>query len=185
MKHTQLITRDTVRLWLLSVAIGSGLLIFAYAAVQQSLRLGLNEPQWQIAEDTAYQLSQGTAPAAVVPNSVVDESRSLAPFVTVVDQNGHVLASSGKIGGSVPLPPASAFPDAQKRGHNWFTWQHDNNAVRDAAVIVPYTDGGRLGYVLVARSMKQVEDTIGRITVLAGLTLLGVLLAPALILWLV
>ena len=182
MKQVRHLNRQTVRLWLLSVAIGTGLIVFSYTAVQQSLRLGLNDPQWQIAEDSAYQLSQGSSPLSVIPSSVVDESRSLAPFVTIVDNNIHVLASTGKIGDSVPLPPASSFPDAQKRGNNWFTWQHDNNTVRDATVIVPYSHGNTSGYVLVARSMKQVENTIGHITVLAGLTLIGVLLAPTLIL---
>lgn len=182
MKQNWHLNRHTLRLWLLSVAIGSGLIVFSYTAVQQSLRLGLNDPQWQLAEDAAYQLSQGASPSSVIPSSVVDESRSLAPFVTIVDDNVQVLASSGKIGDTVPLPPASSFPDAQKRGNNWFTWQHDNNTVRDATVILPYHHGTASGYVLVARSMKQVENTIGHITVLAGLTFIGVLLAPALIL---
>jgi hypothetical protein len=179
------LTRNALRLWLLAVAIGGGLTLFAYIAVQQSLRLGLNDPQWQIAEDTAAQLSQGVAPESVIPRVTVDESRSLSPFVTVVDSHIHVLASSGKIGDILPLPPASSFPDAQKRGDNWFSWQHDDNTVRDAAVIVPYHHDGQSGYVLVARSMRQTENTIGHITVLAGLTLLGVLLAPAIILLLV
>src|ERR1700681_2273093 len=162
--------RQSLRLWLLAVTIGSGLTVFAYTAVQQSLRLSLNDPQWQIAQDTAYKLTQGASPASVLPNNTVDESKSLAPFVTIVDNNIHVLASSGRIGDSIPLPPPSAFPDAQKRGDNWFTWQHDNNTVRDAAVIVPY-QGPHTGYVLVARSMSQVENTIGHIAVLAGLTM--------------
>lgn len=178
-------TRQSVRLWLLAVTIGGGLLLFAYVAVQQSLRLGLNDPQWQIAEDAANKLNQGTAPASVVPTTIVDESKSLSPFVTIVDSDGKVLASSGKIGDKVPLPPTSAFPDSQKRTNKWFSWQHDNGQVRDAAVIVPYASGNNSGYVLAARSMSQVEDTIGHITLLAGLTLLGVILAPAIILFLV
>ena len=177
-------SRQTVRLWLLAVTLGGGLTVFAYTAVQQSVRLDLNNPQWQIAEDTAALLSQGAAPASVMPPTVVDEAQSLAPFVTIVDQRINVLASSGRIGSQVPLPPASAFPDAQRRGSNWFTWQHDNNTLRDATVIVPY-GGAHPGYVLVARSMRQAENTLGHITLLAALTLLGVLLAPTLILLLV
>jgi len=184
MQRLKRMNRQSLRLWLLAVTIGSGLTIFAYTAVQQSLRLGLNDPQWQIAEDTAYKLTQGATPVSAIPSNIVDESKSLAPFVTVVDRNIHVLASSGRIGSIVPLPPPSAFPDAQKRGNNWFTWQHDNNAVRDATVIIPY-QGLHPGYVLVARSMSQVENTIRHIAVLAGLTLVGVLLAPTIILWLV
>jgi hypothetical protein len=181
MKPAARLDRQSLRLWLLVVTMGFGLTIFAYTAVQQSLRLSLNDPQWQIAEDTANKLTQGSTPSSVLPANMVDESSSLSPFVTIVDKNIKVLASSGRIRGQVPLPPASAFPDAQKRGNNWFTWQHNDNSLRDAAVIVPY--GGRHpGYVLVARSMSRVENTIGHITVLAGLTLLGVLIAPALIL---
>lgn len=184
MKQIQRLNRQTIRLWLLSVAIGTGLTLFAFVAVQQSLRLGLNDPQQQIAEDTAYRLSQGASPSSIIPSTVVDESRSLAPFVTVVDSNMQVQASSGRIGDITPLPPASAFADAQKRG-SWFTWQHDNNTVRDATVIIPYSHGNSSGYVLAARSMKQVENTISHIAMLAGLTFVGVLLVPALILLLV
>ena len=173
------ITRQSLRLWLLAVTIGVGLLLFGYVGLQQSLRLGVNDPQQQIAQDTAAKLTQGAAPRSVVPTTLVDESQSLAPFVTIVDNNSNVLASSGKIGSKVPLPPASAFPDSQKRSNDWFTWQHDDGKVRDAAVIVPY--GNHAGYVLVARSMSQVENTIGYITVLAGLTLLGILIVPALL----
>lgn len=182
--HLQ-INRQTVRLWLLSVAIGTGLTVFCFTAVQQALRLGVNEPQSELAEDTAYKLSHGSSPASVVPSTTIDESRSLAPFVTIVDRNNNVLASSGTIGSTVPLPPASSFPDSQKRGSNWFTWQHDDNRLRDATVIVPYSSGTTSGYVLAARSMKQVENTIRHIEVLAGLTLLGVFVAPILILLLI
>lgn len=172
------VTRQSFRLWLLAVTIGSGLLLFAYVGLQQSLRLGLNDPQLQIAEDTVIKLSQGNSPQTVIPTSIVDESRSLSIFVTIVDNNIHVLASSGKVGNNVPLPPDSSFPDSQKRHNNWFTWQHDG--IRDAAVVVPYGDSA--GYVLVARSMSQTENTIGYITELAGLTLLGIIIVPAVIL---
>ena len=173
--------RQCLRIWLVAVVIGGGLTVFAYTAVQQSLRLGLNDPQWQIAEDAAAKLAAGATPASVMPNETIDEATSLVPFATIVDQHINVLASSGKIGDAIPLPPASAFPDAQKRGDNWFTWQHDNNTVRDATVIVPY-QGAHSGYVLVARSMRNVENTIGHITILAALTLLGVLIAPTIVL---
>jgi hypothetical protein len=185
MRKLKKITRQHVRLWLLVVVIGSGVTLFAYIAVQQSLREGLNAPQLQIADDTAAQLNNGALPSAVISPMKVDESTSLAPFTTIVDQHMHVLASSGSIGTIVPLPPASAFSDAQSRPSNWFTWQHDNNTLRDATVIVPFHHEGLSGYVLVARSMAQVEATIGHITVLAALTLLGVILAPAIILLLV
>jgi hypothetical protein len=175
------ITLQSLRLWLLAVTIGGGLLVFGYVGLQQSLRLGANDPQTQIAEDTASKLSQGASPQSVIPATTVDESQSLSSFVTIVDNNIHVIASSGMVGSTVPLPPNSSFPDSQKRPNNWFTWQH--NGVRDAAIIVPY--GNHAGYVLVARSMGQIENTIGYITGLAGVTLLGIIVVPALILILI
>lgn len=185
MKAKRKLTRESLRLWLLAVTIGSGVLLFSYIAVQQSLRYSLNEPQLQIAQDAANQLSTGDkTPQSIIPTTSVDESRSLAPFVTIVDKNGSVLASSGKIGEVVPLPPLSAFSDAQKRTSTWFTWQHNNNTLRDAAVIVPF-NGKTSGYVLVARSMSQTEELISRITVFAAWTLLGILLVPALIIFLI
>lgn len=185
MLKRQPITRQKMRLWLLAVVIGGGVTLFSYVAVQQSLREGLNAPQLQMAQDIAAQLNSGMSPASVLPPVKVDEATSLDPYVTIVDQHMQVLGSSGSIGSVVPLPPASAFPDSQNRRTNWFTWQHDNNSVRDATVIVPFHHGSESGYVLAARSMSQVEATIGHITVLALLTLLGVILAPAIILLLV
>lgn len=185
MLKQKLLIRQNVRLWLLVVVVGGGVTLFTYVAVQQSLREGLNAPQLQMSEDIAAQLNGGASAASVIPPVKIDESTSLDPFVTIVDQHMHVLASSGSIGSVVPLPPSSAFPDSQTRRSNWFTWQHDNNTLRDATVIVPFHHGNESGYVLAARSMSQVEATIGHITILAILTLLGVLLAPAIILLLV
>lgn len=133
----------------------------------------------------ADKLDSGAAtPQSIIPTNIVDESKSLAPFVTIVDKNGTVLATSGKIGDVTPLPPLSAFADSQNRANNWFTWQHDDNKVRDATVIVSY-GGKQPGYVLAARSMSQTEDTIEKITVLAAWTLLGILVAPALVILLI
>lgn len=174
-----------IRIYLLTVVIGFGLTLFAYIAVQQSLRLSLNQPQLQIAQDTAQELEQGESADSVVPKNTVNEAISLSPFVTVVDGNIRVLASSGKIGNQVPLPPASTFPDSQKRSTNWFTWQHDNYSVRDAAVIVPFSSSHGSGYVLVARSTSQTEAIIGHITVLAIFTLLGIVLASAIIIFVI
>ena len=173
--------RKIFRIWLLVVVVGFGVTLFTYLAVQQSLRLSLNMPQLQIAQDAANQLSQGASPSTVLSSTqLIDESKSLAPFMTIVDKNINVIATTGKIGDVTPLPPPSSFPDSIKRGNTWFTWQHDNNNVRDAAVIVPY-GGANPGYVLVARSMNQTENIVSRLTILAGFTLLCILVFSTLI----
>ncbi len=169
-----------LRLWVLASVIGVGIVLFSWLAVQQSMRLGANNPQWQIAGDDAARLKAGAAPSTVVPNLHINEASSLATFVTVTDRNRKVLVSSGEVDGRYPLPPAGSFTAALPKGYTWFTWQHDGG-VRDAAVIVPYS-GRHPGYVLVARSLRQVEDNETHIQNLALLTLVGVLVAPGIIL---
>jgi hypothetical protein len=62
------------------------------AAVQQDLRLGANDPQLQLAEDTARALDAGTPATTLVATSKVDVATSLAPFLVIYDGAGNVLA---------------------------------------------------------------------------------------------
>src|SRR6266550_3224320 len=73
---------------------------FAYVAVQQNYRQSANDPQIQVAADTATLLSAGQTPQAVVDTKrIVDPSKSLAAFVTVVGQNGDEQASNAQLNG--------------------------------------------------------------------------------------
>ena len=65
-----------------------------YLVVQQNYRLSANDPQIQIAEDTADLMEKGASPAAMIPDHTVDIAKRLAPYAIVYDNQGKVLAYS-------------------------------------------------------------------------------------------
>ncbi len=170
-------TKGLFKIYLSIAIVGAGLVVFAYAAAQQTMRLGANDLPRQLAQDAAAKLAAGVKPADAVPVDKIDVQTSLSPFVIVVDKDANVLASSATMG-DLPLPPKSSFNNPKtNKGENVFTWQ-PKSGVRQATVIVPY-DGG---YVLAAHSLKSVEKNVEKLNQLAILTVLGVVAAPAILL---
>ena len=122
-----------------------------YATVQQNYRQSLNDPQIQIAEDTAAALAGGSTPEEVVPApGEVDIANSLAPWVAVYSATGTPLVSSGEENGDMPLPPKGVFdtstwhtyaedglPLSTPPNEDRVTWQ-SGAGVRQALVIVHY-----------------------------------------------
>ena len=111
--------------------IGCGIV---YAAVQQDLRQGADDPQHQLAEDAVARLTAGDSPTAVVGTGRVDIASSLDPFVIVYDPTGAVLASGGRLGGVAPVPPAGVLATAIQAGSDRVTWQ-PRSGVRIATVV--------------------------------------------------
>jgi hypothetical protein len=157
---------------------GLGVTLFAYVAVQQDMRLTANNAPRALAGEVAMELAGGADAATATGELKVDETASLNPFVTVVDASHKVVATTGSVGSQTPLPPMGAFDFTKTKGVDTFTWEHDG--VRDAAVVlyVPTTSQ----YVVAAQSLRPVEDNIERITTLFLLTVIGVVLVPALFL---
>ena len=153
------------------VAAAAGVvMLFLYASVQQDLRTGANDPQVQMAEDAAARLDNGAAPGQVVPPGVTDLAISLAPFLIVFDGAGHPVASSGQLDGATPQPP-SGMLNGVTGGRTEVTWA-PRPEIREAAVVVPY----RSGHVLVARSLRLVEEreaALSRLTVVGFLAVLA------------
>lgn len=142
-----------------------------FAAVQQDLRMGANDPQIQMVEDAAARLDGGASPASVVSAPAVDLARSLAPFTIVFGKDRRPLASSAILDGQTPQPPAGAFDAVANGGRSEITWA-PRPAVREAAVIVAYRDG----YVLAGRSLRiveQREDALGQVVILLFVVMLA------------
>ncbi len=137
--------------WLVAALLVSGVYFTLYAAVQQALRIGANDPQIQLAEDTAARLGQGR-PAADPVGDAVDVATSLAPFLIVYDPSGHVVASSAQLAGRTPMLPAGVLHDATPGHEDRLTWQ-PRPGVRLASVVVATPQG----YVLAGRSLREVE----------------------------
>lgn len=159
----------------LAVSIAATILAgLVYVAVQQDLRLSANDPQIQMAQDIAAQLSAGVPVQTLVPLDKVDLNKSLAPFIIIFDDSGSPLGSSAQLDGKTPVPPHGVFNFTRTQGEDRLTWQ-PKDQVREAAVVERYQNASQSGFVLVGRSLKEVEEredqTIG-LTVLAWVALM-------------
>ncbi len=161
--------------WLPIAVATSGIFLFAYWGVQQNYRLSLNDPQVQMAEDGATQLSQGGVPAELVQRGIVpvDVATSLAPWIAVYDADGTPLESSAVLNGAPPHLPAGVFdtktwrpsaalgvPVVTPAGETFFTWQPEPG-VRQAVVLAAVGNGE---FVAAGRSMREVEFRVETLT---------------------
>jgi hypothetical protein len=152
--------------------LGCGLV---YAEVQQDLRSGANDPQFQLAEDAAAQLNASEPPASVVGSGrSVDLAASLAPFLIVFDANHAQLATNATLDGGQPAPPAGVLDAARPGSPNAVSWQ-PRNGVRIAAVVVAWTGGT----VLAGRSLARVEEQESNAELIAAAAWLATLAALA------
>jgi len=148
----------------------------SYLLVQQNIRQSANDPQIQIAEDIASDITTGKDPRSLKVDIKTDISKSLSPYVIIFDDKGVEIASSVQLDGKTPIVPAGIFEYVRTRGQNRFTWE-PKNGVRSAVVVTRYT-GRESGFVLVGRSMREVEnreDRILKLTALAWLVTIGAL----------
>ena len=159
--------KNIVRIWLPFAVVITAFCGLAYATVQQALRQGLNDPQIQMTEDTAYALNNGATVDSVMAEPKIEMSRSLAPFVDIYDMNGNPMAGSGLLNGLLPDYPKGALDSAKQNGEDRVTWQPNAN-VRIASVVVPYKNG----FVMAGRNMREVEQGESQAERFAGVTLL-------------
>lgn len=118
---------------------------------QQTLRSNANDPQIQLAEDSASALNDGASPHSLI-GKTVNLSNSLAPFVIIYNTSGRVVAGNGQINGQVPIAPLGVLTSSHSVDYHAVTWQ-PQHALRFAAVIVKANNY----YVLSGRSLKEVE----------------------------
>ncbi len=164
--------KNIIRIWLPFAVVISAFCLLAYATVQQALRQELNDPQIQMAEDTAYSLSNGATVDLVITGTKVEMSRSLAPFIDIYDLNGAPIAGSGLLNGQLPDFPTGALDTAKQKGDNRVTWQ-PNADVRIASVVVPYNNG----FVMAGRNIREVEQRESQTEMFAGVTWILALIA--------
>jgi hypothetical protein len=164
--------RDILRHWLPLAAVTTACCALVYLAVQQALRHSGNDPQIQMAEDTARALSAGGLPASVLPSNQIDMAQSLAPVMVVFDARGEPLASSGLLHGRMPHLPPGVFDYVRLNGEDRVTWQPEIG-VRMASVVVGYT-GTNPGFVMAARSLREVEKREAQLGYQAGVAWVGI-----------
>ena len=164
----------------------TGLSGLIYVAVQQDIRQSADDPQIQMAEDTAAQLTNGQQLQSVVPSEKVDIANSLAPYIIVFDASGKPIASSALLNGQTPTIPSGVFDYVRQHGEDRITWQ-PQPGVRSAIVVTQYK-GPNPGFVLAGRSLREVEireDNILHLVLLGWIAILVITLpATMLIFWL-
>lgn len=177
------IIRNTLRLWLVLAAAITTICGLIYLAVQQNFRMGANDPQIQIAEDTARLIAGGQSAASLVPAQSVDIAQSLSTYLIIYDRDGKPLASNALLHSQVPQLPAGVLDYTRQAGEDRISWQPEPG-VRSAAVIVAI-QGSSGGFVLAGRSLREVETRENNLTLIVGLgwavTLLGTLVLTVLI----
>jgi hypothetical protein len=129
-----------------------------YAAVQQDLRIGANDPQIQIAEDAAQALAAGANPQNIVPQYQTDIATSLSPYIILFNDQGQAVLSSAILNGKAPAVPSGVFDYARQHGETRVTWQ-PQKGIRSAIVVrrIQNASGTNVGFVLVGRSLREVE----------------------------
>lgn len=160
--------KHIVKNWLIVALVTTAFCGLAYVTVQQALRQGANDPQIQMAEDISSQLENGATAEAVQPANPVDMGRSLATFVILFNTQGTQTSSSARLHGQSPQLPGGVLDYVRQHGEDRFTWQPEPG-VRIAAVVTGYA-GATPGFVLVGRSMREVEKRIGQIQLLCAIT---------------
>lgn len=142
-------------LWLPMAVITTLLYGLIFGTVRQSIRQAANDPQIEMAEDTAAALTAGIRPQSIIPPGRINIAKSLAPFLIIYNDSGYPLISSGELDNQIPVPPIGVFKRAWAIGQNRITWQ-PKSGLRSAAVVVPFK-GNPSGYVLVGRSLREIE----------------------------
>jgi hypothetical protein len=177
-----------------------------YLVVQQDLRMGANDPQISLAEETAHDISIASSVAAQrsvlgmlqgpltldLNGQRTDIAESLEPYVIVYDASGNPVASTAELDGKIPSPPSGVFAYTLANGEDRLTWQ-PRDGIRQAIVVSSFSgivppsavemENGltattttvkgvaanssylRSGFVLSGRSLNEVENREGKLTI--------------------
>jgi len=154
--------------WIPLVFIATVLSVTFFLVIQQDLRESANDPQIQTAQETALAIAAGQPVLSVLPEQKVNISASLDPFIMVFGLNGQLIASSGTLNNTPPVFPASILSNAHSQGEESITWEPETG-LRFAAVVLPFSGENQSGYVVVARSLTEVE----RLENMLGLDIFG------------
>jgi hypothetical protein len=171
--------KNVLRVWLPLAVVITAMCGLVYLSVQQSLRMGANDPQIQMAEDAAAALTRGARVESVLPTGQVDIASSLATFMIIFDDSGKPIASSALLHDQIPTYPAGVLDYVRKNGEDRVTWQPETG-VRIASVVVSFSGTGK-GFVMTGRSLREVEKREDQAQTEAGLAWIVTMLASLIV----
>jgi len=100
--------------WIPYAAIITLLCGITYIVVQQEYRLSANDPQYQMAQDAAFALSNGADPKSLVSSSPCELSHCLSPYIIIYDDKENVVATNAFLNGKAPKLPAGVLDYVRK-----------------------------------------------------------------------
>jgi hypothetical protein len=103
------------------------------------MRMGLNDPQIQMAEDAASARASNQPVDSLIQAGApkVDMAKSLAPYLIIYDSSGSPVASGAVLNGQAPIPPAGVFDYVRQNSEDRVSWQPAPD-VHSAAVVVAF-----------------------------------------------
>lgn len=159
-----------VKIWIPLVLILTAVCALIYATGQQLYRQNANDPQIQLSEDIASSLSKGDKPESFISNAFkIDISKSLAVFAIIYDNNLNEVISNASLDGKTPVLPKGVLSFAKEHRQNRITWQ-PKEGVRIAAIVTRFDGNTNKGYVLVGRSLREIEKRENQLLLRIGLT---------------
>jgi hypothetical protein len=158
--------RKAFRLWLVIIGTATLTLGAAYSMVQQEARLSANDTPVSNAESAKKLLESGGDPSETLTKQKINLKTDDGQFIIVTDSSRHVIASSAELDGTTPLPPQGVFDYTSAHGSDIITWQPDKN-VRLAIYTTTYKSNSGSGYIISGQSLRQTENKINRLTVIA------------------
>jgi len=169
---------SVVSAWLPQAFIATAMSGLIYVTIHQNLRMTANDPQVEWSEGITEALASGLDPQNLSGSQPADIAKSLAPFYVIYDESGKPLVSSGLLAGNMPFVPAGVLDYARNHTDDRVTWEPVPK-VRIAAVVRYYQSAASKGFVLIGRSLREVEiretNLLKMITVGWGVTLIGLL----------
>lgn len=145
----------------------TGICALIYLVSWQNLCFQANNPQLQMSQDIAYQLSQGKDPSTLMPPQTIDIAKNLSPFVIVFDNTGKAIATNANVQGDIPPIPPEVLQAAGFEGQNIVTWQPRED-IRAKVVVTGYS-GNSAGYVLVGRSLQEFDKQQQQLMLTVGI----------------
>jgi hypothetical protein len=158
-----------LRIWLPFALVITALSGLIYLLAQQSLRLSANDPQIQLAQDAAEQVDHGISPTALIPSDQIEISQSLYPFIMVFDSQGNLTSSSALLDGNPPHFPSNVFDYVKNHGEDRLTWQPRPGA-RFAVVVESFKNNQNTGFLVVGRSLREVENRTDNLLKITAVT---------------
>lgn len=126
-----------------------------FLSAQQIIRKSANDPQIQMARDLAESLQNNKSPQEITGSEQVDLNKSLSLFIIIFDDSGKIVASQAVLDGRVPTPPKGVFDYTRAKKEDIISWQPKPN-IRIAAVVERF-EGSKPGFILVGRSLKEID----------------------------